>query len=72
MMLVLDLDGVVLDAVAADLKRGVPVAFNTGRSAAWVRDIVHASRRGRVPTRMLDQVSNLQAAVKPLLPLMLA
>jgi hypothetical protein len=48
-MLVLDLDGVVTDpetgavsgevlkAVSTDLKRGVPVAFNTGRSL-WLGD----------------------------------
>ena len=47
-MLVLDLDGVVTDphsgavnssvlaVVIADLKRGVPVAFNTGRTLDWV------------------------------------
>ena len=51
LMLVLDLDGVVtdpvsgevsgdmLDAIAADLKRGVPVAFNTGRSLKWMRPV---------------------------------
>ncbi len=67
-MLVLDLDGVVTDpkssavsrlvlvAVVADLKRGVSVAFNTGRALDWVEQNIFPRLTEQCPA---DELSRL-------------